>query len=130
MCLLFSNNYSLVFLLLFFFLSFFGGAVYIIGKTHGSSMTSISFISLFFIIFQSRKLFAREGYTSAVQICERGDMSRNYVSMSRGNTKCRNSSRKAPGKVESTLEKYYYYYYHLTFRATTRACQICTAVIG
>ena len=31
-------------------------------------------------------------------------MSRNYVSMSRGNTKCKNSSRKAPAKVESNLE--------------------------
>ena len=57
-------------------------------------------------------------------------MSRNYVFMSRGNTKCKNSSRKAPAKVESNLEKYYYYRYYLTFRATTRACQICTAVIG
>ena len=52
------------------------------------------------------------------------------LSMSRGNTECTNSSRKAPARVESNLEKYYYYKYFLTFRASTRACQICTAVIG
>ena len=50
--------------------------------------------------------------------------------MSRGNTKCKNSSRKAPAKVECNPEKNYYYQYHLTFRVITRACQICTAVIG
>ena len=57
-------------------------------------------------------------------------MSRNYVSMSRGNTKCKKSSRKVLAKVESNLEKYYYYQFYLTFRATIRAFQICTAVIG
>ena len=57
-------------------------------------------------------------------------MSRNYVSMSRRNTKCKKSSRKALAKVESNLEKYYYYQFYLTFRATIRAFQICTAVIG
>ena len=63
-------------------------------------------------------------------LAKRRDMSRSYISMSRGNTKCKNFSRKALAKVESNLEKYHYYQYYLTFRATTRACQICTAVIG
>ena len=63
-------------------------------------------------------------------LAKRGYMSRNYVSMSRGNTKCKKSSRKALAKVESNLEKCYYYQFYLTFRATIRAFQICTAVIG
>ena len=63
-------------------------------------------------------------------LAKRGYMSRNYVSMSRGNTKCKKSSRKALAKVESNLEKYYYFQFYLTFRATIGAFQICTAVIG
>ena len=51
--------------------------------------------------------------------------------MSCGNMESTNSSRKAPAKVESNLEKYYYYYkYCLTLRASTRARQICASVIG
>ena len=39
-----------------------------------SSMTSISFIGLFFIIFHRRKLSVRERYSSAVQMQIRHDL--------------------------------------------------------
>ena len=57
---------------------------------------------------------------------ERGDMS-----PCRAETRTvRNFLSKVTTKEESDLEKYFCYQSFFTFRATTRACQICTAVIG